>query len=207
MKIAEWFTEENHVTSTTGNLPSNVRIRIQRLSDAKFLNGWLGHIEGDEVRAQLNGTVVPEPGQTFMFEASVENAVLTFQCECIRFVAKEAVFRITTGITKRPSSDEARVRVKDIYGTITREWEEFPFALLDIAANGLAAQVPAPLNRGDIITLRFDSSMGEINCDGEVRYCRGIPDAEGHYRLGIRLSISNRLENARWRSLIDQNAA
>ena len=81
-----------------------------------------------------------------------------------------------------------------------------PFMVVDISQRGIGLVIGVPVTRGSWVSMTLKSEFGEIQCTGQVRYCKPDTEQFGSYRVGVALDALDRLAGARWRRLYDAAA-
>jgi hypothetical protein len=184
-----------------------MRTRLQRLKDAKFFTGWVTDFDEQEVKVRLGTDEACEPGDYYLLEifGPLSDAVL--QARVRMAFDNQAYFTIHGTINYRPATENARLRITGITATLTYPDFEVEGRVLDISHNGVGMVVRKALVQKSKAKIRLQTPRGEINAEGEIRYCRAESNGSGNFRVGIRLGDLARLEKARWQRLFESEAA
>ena len=186
---------------------ANTRTRLQRLKDARFFSGWVNDFDDHEVRIRLSSPGQCEPGDRFLVEIYGSDTVATFQAGVTMAFDNQAYLTVFGPVQYRRSTENARLSVSGIFGTVSFEGAEVEARVADISRSGVGLIVRKALTRKATVELKLCTPAGEVTGGGEVRYCRPDPSGNGSFRAGVRLMEMGRLEKARWVRLFEREAA
>lgn len=186
---------------------ANMRTRLQRIKDAKFFSGWVNDFDDQEVRVRLSSPGECEPGDRFLVEIYGTETVATFQAGVTMAFDNQAYLNVFGPIQFRRATENARLCVTGMFGTIIVDGVEIEARVADISRGGVGLILRKSVARKASAQLKLCTPAGEVAGEGEVRYCRPDPSGNGSFRAGIRLSELGRLEKARWLRLFDREAA
>lgn len=186
---------------------ANMRSRLQRLKDAKFFSGWVNDFTDQEVRIRLTSSAECEPGDRFLVEIFGAETVASFQAVISMAFDNNVYLNVLPPVQYRRSTENARLCVSGVMGTVTHEGNEMEVRVADISRAGVGLIVRKAIPRKVTVQLKMSTPAGEVTGEGEVRYCRPDPSGNGTFRTGIRLGELGRLEKARWLRLFESEAA
>ncbi len=185
----------------------NVRVRLQRLSDAKFFAGWVRTLSDSDIVIDFATGQEFEIGSKFfvtingvhtsaVVQATLENqstGFLTLKYDnSLRYLnTTEAVRRLVTGLS----------------GTVIIDSAEIEMSISDVSVNGFGAVIDGTMNRGSIIELDIDTPFGNVTGKAEIRYCRKDSKDSLKHRIGVQFVQLGRIETARWNRLTEDSAA
>ena len=185
----------------------NVRVRLQRLSDAKFFAGWVRTLSDNDIVIDFTGAQEFEIGSKFfvtingvhtsaVVQATLENqstGFLTLRYDnTLRYLSTtEAVRRLVTGLS----------------GTVVLDSAEIEMNISDVSINGFGAMIDGTLTRGAIVELHIDTPFGNVTGKAEIRYCRKDAKDSLKHRIGVQFVHLGRIETARWNRLTEDSAA
>jgi hypothetical protein len=184
-----------------------MRTRLQRIKDAKFFSGWVNDFDEQEVRVRLSATGECEPGDRFLVEIFGAETIAMFQATITMAFDNQAYLSVFGPVQYRRSTENARLCVTGMFGTITADNVEIEARVADISRAGVGLILRKSVTRKAVVHLKLATPAGEVTGEGEVRYCRPDPSGNGSFRAGILLSELGRLEKARWLRLFDREAA
>ena len=186
---------------------ANMRTRLQRIKDAKFFSGWVNDFDEQEVRVRLSSPGECEPGDRFLVEIFGTETVATFQAGVSMAFDNQAYLNVFGPIQYRRATENARLCVTGMFGTISSEGGDIEARVADISRAGVGLILRKAVPRKTVVHIKLCTPAGEVAGDGEIRYCRPDPSGNGSFRAGVRLSELGRLEKARWLRLFDREAA
>jgi hypothetical protein len=184
-----------------------MRTRLQRIRDAKFFTGWVTEFDEHEVKVRLSTLDTFEPGDHYLLEVFGPEVDAILQARVRMAFDNQAYFTVHGAVNYRPATENARIRVTGISGVLIFSDFEAEGKVVDISQNGIGMLVRKPLPQKSQMRIRLLTPKGEINAEGEVRYCRAETNGSGSYRIGIRLGLLGRLERARWHRLFETDVA
>ncbi len=185
---------------------AQTRARMQRLSDARFFAGWVHSASNGEIIVEMNATDGLAPGQVFLVQAFGQEACAMFEATARLIADKRVVLRIGGSIRFLEPGEEARLRVKGVSAEVSIDDMAVEAVLADMSQNGVGIATSDPLPKGQRVSIQFETPLGKIESNGEVRYCSqsGLDDG---FRVGVRLDKMDRLNRARWIRLLSDKAA
>jgi hypothetical protein len=189
------------------NLYLQTRARLQRLSDMKFFSGWVESMENTEVRIRLKPSkAVVGRGDQFSVEVAGKTQTAVFIGEVSEVNSSVVVLDLPRGVAFLPKKENARVSMFGYRGRLIFEGCEYQFTLVDVSENGLGLVVSGEIERGATIQFEVFTPLGQIEGEGEVRYCRTDTENANQFRVGILMQELGRIERARWNHLLDAGA-
>jgi hypothetical protein len=199
----------------------NCRTRIQRLVDAKFLNGWISRWEDGVFAVSMSLDAAIEPGESFFFHVYAPDKDLHFYGRLLHVEYGEAgrcasfgtgrsasycadlVFEMTSPIRDLPQGSKPRFAVSGLCGTVTMRGSECEVSFLDVSEDGLGFLACRTFDPGDVVELCIATLRGVLECKGEVRYSVSEKNWPGYNRTGVKLHPMDRVNAAKWRSVFD----
>lgn len=95
-----------------------------------------------------------------------------------------------------------RVLAENMSAFIARPERLVKAAVLDVSESGLGLASTLKLEVGDEIQLQATTVSTKIALQGEIVYCRAIPGNESHFRIGVRLTLTDSNAIARWAEIV-----
>jgi hypothetical protein len=185
----------------------NTRARFQRLTDAKLFSGWVRHFGKNTLVVSLTRDGVVKAGDIFIFQVFGPGSVAMFEATVSLAKGQEITLAITNDVRLIRSSEEMRVLVEGMTGTLLYELREHEIMFVDVSDKGAGVLSPRSIPKDATVELHIDTSQGKVICTGEIRYCKLEPKIPGQYRIGMRLTPQNRIDIARWQKLMLLEAA
>lgn len=179
------------------------RSRCQRVNDAKLFNGWVVELTAETVRIQIDDA--PEFSNTdrvaFEIFGQVQNIFMMAQFE--KQVNGGFEFRIMSNMRLSPPKESVRLLADrlGVFARFTKDGEEHDAHVVDIATGGVGITSWVNLEKGDEITITFETPYGEVSGQAEVRYSKPVRDGSG-YRIGLRLGFEDRVSKGRWNQVL-----
>jgi hypothetical protein len=185
----------------------NVRVRLQRLSDAKFFAGWVRTLTDNEIVINFAGAEVFEIGSKFFVTINGVNTAAVVQATLEVQSNGFLNLKYDSNLKYLNTTEAVRRLVTGITGTVDIDGAEIDIQISDVAANGFGAVVEGTLTKGSIVDLDIDTPFGNISGKGEIRYCRQDAKESQKHRIGVQFVQLGRIETARWGRLTEDSAA
>lgn len=185
----------------------NTRVRLQRLSDAKFFSGWVKDFTRTDLVVKLGGPAQVKPGETFMVQVHGHSSTALFRALLKGISPNELAFAIPEPVRFLTASEQVRVSVEGVTATLTSAGRALETTVVDLSVGGAGLVSTREIKRGEHVRVLFETPLGNVECDAEVRYCKAESIEDGTYRIGVRLEELGRIERARWNRLVEQDAA
>lgn len=183
------------------------RGRIQRLEDAKFFSGWVKEISETEVWLRTNGELAVKPGETFVAQFFGKGFSAIMKLKLTVSMGNLYGFVLISPAKEISSAENARVGVSGVIATLeATDVETSTVTVLDMSTEGIGIMSPVAVERSAEVTLNLEAKGGAITAIGEVRYCRPDPMVESHFRIGIKISMLQRVDQARWNQMLVEAA-
>lgn len=182
----------------------NVRVRLQRLVDAKFFAGWVRTLSDTEIVIDFGNGETFEPGTKFFVTingvqtAAVVQAILENQSPGFITLRYDGTLRYLN------PTEAARRLVTGLTGVIKLDEAEIEMQITDVASKGFGAVIDGSLTRGMIVDIEVDTQFGNVAGKAEVRYCRQDQKDSLKHRIGFQLVQLGRIETARWGRLTEE---
>jgi len=184
----------------------NVRVRLQRLSDAKFFAGWVRTLSDTEIVVDFAGSDWFETGSKFFVTingiqtAAAVQATLETQSPGFMTLKYDGSLRYLN------PTEAARRQVTGLTGVIRMDDIEIEMQISDISTKGFGAVIDGSLPRGTIVEIDVDTQFGNVTGKAEVRYCRQDAKDSMKHRMGLQLVQLGRIETARWSRLTEEGS-
>jgi hypothetical protein len=186
---------------------SNVRVRFQRLSDAKFFAGWVRQMSDEELVLDFGGSDWFELGTKFYATVNGVESAAHFPAELANQSPGFMTLRITGGIRYTKPTEEARRSVVGLNGVLHMGQVQIDVQIQDVSLKGFGGIIEGNLPRGTIIDFDVDTQFGAVIGKAEVRYCKQESKDSMRHRIGLRIQQMGRIETARWQRLSDEGNA
>ncbi len=178
------------------------RIRLQRVSDSRFFNGWIFEIENGTLIVRLNGLDEFEPKQEFFIQAYGDGQTAMFRATFEFRNGPRSSFQLLTTPQTIDSSEAVRVKVADLICTLKIGWFETVCDVIDLSPTGIGLRTMATVEKAEIASVTLSTRFGEIYGKGEVCYSKTIDGLTGSYRVGIELYPLAQPNQTRWSQLL-----
>lgn len=182
----------------------NVRVRLQRLPDAKFFAGWVRQMTDSEITIDYQGSEWFQIGTKFFVTVNgVESAAL-FPAELSNQSPGFLTLRMTGEPRYTKATEEARRSIVGLTGVLHLGETEIEMQIMDVSAKGMGGMIDGMIPRGTILDFDVDTQFGAVIGKGEVRYCRQESKDTTRHRIGVQITSMGRIEMARWTRLSDE---
>jgi hypothetical protein len=199
---------------------NRARTTFQRISDAKFFNGWIRNVTLDNVVAHTCTNSQLEPGDEFSFQVYGNKKDAFFHARLVTlhsseqtplfntdraggFHALDIGCHITTEMSLKDSNGQPRFFVEGVSADIVRGdgYEAEAAVVIDIGPGGFAAIVPRGFKKMDSVrvTLRTNGQM--VQFEAEVRNCVVNALNSMYERIGLQIQRMDRVDALRWKQL------
>ncbi|HLP00345.1 MAG TPA: PilZ domain-containing protein [Fimbriimonas sp.] len=185
----------------------NVRVRMQRLSDAKFYSGWLRSMSESEVVIDFAGSEVFEPDTKFFLSINGVNSAAVVQTQLASQTPGFLNLRYDGQVKYLNPSEQARRLVTGLTGVIEIAGGEIDMQITDVSVKGFGALIEGVILKGSIVTIQIDTQFGNVTAQAEIRYCRQDSKDSMRHRVGFQITQIGRIENARWGRLTEEGVA
>jgi hypothetical protein len=179
-----------------------VRVRIQRLSDAKMCHGWVESFELDKIKIDVEDGIGLAYDERCFVEVSGIHSALSFTARFMLIEDQILSFQIEGGLVERESHEQVRVRVS-YEGILQYLDETIPILIEDFSCSGVGFYCPSEIARWAMVQISVKTPFGQLFTKAQVRYCRHIGSRELPYRVGLYVQeneslseITERLLNA-----------
>lgn len=182
----------------------NVRVRMQRLVDAKFYSGWLRSMTESEVVIDFAGSDIFEPGTKFFLSINGVNSAAVVQTQLTSQSPGFLSLRYDGTIKYLNPSEQARRLVTGLTGIIHIDGGEIDMQITDVSVKGFGALIEGVILKGSVVSIEIDTQFGNVIAQAEVRYCRQDSKDSMRHRVGFQIVQIGRIENARWGRLTEE---
>lgn len=195
---------------------NKARTTFQRVSDAKFFNGWIKHITPDVLVAHTCTNCALDVGDEFSFQVygnkkdAFFHAILTSMQGAEQgpsygssMNAVELGCNITTEMLFKDSQGQPRFCVEGMTADIIGEEDRSSMGsiVIDIGPGGFAAITGRHFRKGDQVQVSLYANGQLVQCLAEIRNCivNGLnPEFQ---RTGMQIKGMNRIDALRWKQL------
>lgn len=199
------------------------RASFQRLRDAKILHGWIDAVEGPRVTIRSSSNATLMEGDSFILRTACLTSDVSFEMTLVSISDEDNsalmalaakgnclidmdeqkfTFEVSGRVVTSPLSGDPRYLCEQ--GTATIGPHGVEASLRDISPRGVGVISPVPFNRGEVLTIEVYTAAGQVTTNGEVRYCRKVGEMPVSYRIGFQLPEMDRVNRARWNTLINR---
>jgi hypothetical protein len=199
---------------------NRARTTFQRISDAKFFNGWIRNVTLDVVVAHTCTSCRLEPGDQFSFQVYGNKKDAFFHARLVTLHGSEQtpIFNadrgsglhtldlgchITTEMTLKDSHGQPRFFVEGVSADIMGSdgFDAQGAVVIDIGPGGLAAIVPRGFKKGDVVQVTLRSNGQIVLFEAEVRNCVVNALCNEFQRVGLQIHRMERVDGLRWKQL------
>ena len=185
----------------------NVRVRLQRLTDAKFFAGWVRTLSDSEIVIDFAGQESFEIGSKFFVTINGVHTAAVVQASLDSQNGGFLTLRFDGTLKYLNPTEAVRRLVTGLSGVVSIDGAEIEIQISDVSANGFGALVDGTLTQGNVVELEIDTPFGNVQGKAEIRYCRQDTKDSLKHRIGVQFVQLGRIETARWNRLTDDSAA
>lgn len=185
----------------------NVRVRLQRLSDAKFFAGWVRTLSDTEIVVDFPGPDAFELGSKFFVTINGVQTAAAVQATLVKHSPGFLTLRYDGALRYLNPTEAARRQVTGLTGVIRLDETEIELQITDVSSKGFGAIIDGSLPRGTFVEIDVDTQFGNVSAKAEVRYCRQDTKDSMKHRIGFLLLELGRIEAARWTRLSEEGTA
>lgn len=179
----------------------HVRVRMQRLPDARFFAGWVRSLSDREILINyLESDTFPAGTQFFMSVNGVHQSAL-FPAEVMAQTGGIITLRILKEIRYSTPTEQARKQVVGLNGTILLGGTPIHFQVADVSSTGLGGVLEGTITKGSTVDIEVHTKFGLVTAQCEVRYCRQESSESLRHRIGLQIVKMGRIETARWQKM------
>lgn len=178
------------------------RCRLQRLSDLKFISGWVRDVAPDQLRIELKDRISVELGDRFNVEASIDLATVGLPCKVTNVKSDTLTLEVTGEPLVTTPGQEARYQAGGINVLVHGSEKPIQAEAVDISAHGIGILVYQQMSRFAKIRLSVRGPSAAVECVGVVRYCRADSIEKDAFRVGMEIQFEDRLSRAMWMRLV-----
>lgn len=182
----------------------NVRVRMQRLSDAKFFSGWVRTLSDTEIVIDFPGGDWFEAGAKFFVTINGVQTAAAVQATLESQSPGFITLRYDGALRYLNPTEAARRQVTGIIGVLKIDVAEIEIQVTDVSSRGFGGVIDGSLNRGTIVDIEIDTQFGNVSGKAEVRYCRQDSRDSMKHRMGFLFTQLGRIEAARWSRLTEE---
>lgn len=201
-----WNEPRAVILSTFSDAFLNTRARMQRVSDAKFFNGWVGGFLGSHLSMKMSPHSPLEIGDRVFVTICSATCSATFQAIAVAHSSLETTLQLETQPNYGPALEDVRYCCDATGGALIVGARRHTLQIGDISEKGLGGYVDAEVPRGTQVGFEIEGIYGKVGGLAEVRYCRAAP-GETNYRIGLLITQVGRIDQARWTRMLGAQAA
>jgi hypothetical protein len=207
---------------------NRARTTLQRVSDAKFFNGWIKQITPDTVVAHTCTSMPMQLGDEFSFQVygNRKDAFFYATLTALHRAQEGPVFsfdrsggatpielgcRLSSEMVLKDSSGQPRFCVEGACADITTQsGHQIENAIIiDIGPAGFAALTDRKLKKGDQVAVSLFARGQLVKCHAEVRNCVVNTVNPTLQRTGLLITRMERVDALRWKqiyvAILDEN--
>lgn len=186
---------------------TNVRARLFRVQDGKWLSGWVMNLAREEARIKLSGPIALTAGEQLVGECYGLGTVARFQGTLVGQAGLEIAIHVIGSVTFGPSEETPRIQTSGLHGVLHSGVGTSPLEVLDVSPESMGVVVSQPFEPGAELMITLPTEMGPIEGQVSVANCRDDHEREGHFRMGLHIVQLDRLARARWSRLVTERAS
>lgn len=176
------------------------RIRLQRITDAKFFVGWTLVFDKTNLVVQFQPNSQVEVGDLFYCQLQGPKKINLFHAQCTSTESSVVRMHLTTRPKIMECTQDVRIRPSKMTCLLQSAFGSSPVDVLDISPSGIAILAPFAFESSDETEIMLDTPTGPVEAIGTVIYCRSNPN-ELSFRIGFSLRIPDRAMQGRWKNL------
>ncbi|MBI1331877.1 MAG: PilZ domain-containing protein [Armatimonadetes bacterium] len=184
----------------------NVRVRLQRLKDAKFYAGWVRTFSDTEIVIDFPSQDWFESGTKFYITINGVQSAAAVQATLDNQSPGFITLHFDGPLRYLNPSESARRQVTGLTGVIRLDDTEIEMQVTDVSTKGFGAVIDGALPRGTVVDIEVDTQFGNVSGKAEVRYCRQDTKDSLKHRMGFLFVQLGRIETARWSRLSEDGA-
>lgn len=193
---------EGRVKEFTIEEVQGTRCRLQRLSDLKFLSGWIREVGPKRLIVELKNDILVETGDRFNVEASINLATVGLPCVVAEVSKSNLTMDIVGEALLTTPGQEARYQASDITVSVHGGERIIQAEAVDISANGLGVLTYDQMSRFAKARLAVRGVGAAVECIGIVKYCRADTIEKDAFRIGFEIQFEDRLSKMMWLRLV-----
>jgi hypothetical protein len=171
----------------------DARVTLQRKRDAKIYHGWVVAFDSHRLVARLSKSEILVADDVYVCRVGREGGDLLFEVASAGATGNCHHFGVVSRIDVLECQGDARYA-----RSLPAEIDGLPATIVDVSSGGIGLVCLAKFPTGEKVTVETEG----IQLRGEVRYSRRMRDAEGTYRVGIKLDNLSRVDRARWMEVV-----
>lgn len=198
----------------------NTRTRFQRTADAKFFHGRVRSLTDDILVVTCLSQAAFATGEKFAFNVYCSGTDLFFfaiytggavSCpsedagfagECL--LETEFSFKLDSQILLSDCKQEARYFPRFMTAVISNAYRSEDNAkVVDVSDGGLSISCREDFDKGSEVRLEINAFGKTIQAVAEVRYCVRDRSRPGFNRIGLKLSLTERIDEKRWQQVVN----
>jgi hypothetical protein len=199
---------------------NRVRTIFQRMSDARFFNGWILHLSPHKVIAHTQSNCLAMPGDDFSFQVFGNKQEALFQARLMTLHRAETRFdptggvtgnrnglelacQLTTKIQLQACKEQPRFFVEGVIADIAAPGNELikGVTVIDVGPGGFAAVTGRGLAKGEHVAVTILGKGLHLQCIAEVRNCIVCGGNQDYQRTGMKILEMDRINALRWKQL------
>lgn len=184
----------------------NVRARLNRETDDRWLAGWVIHLAREEARVRLWDAVPLASGERVSCECYGQGTLAKFAGKVLAQAGQDLAIDLVGSISYAPSEETPRIYATGLVGGLEGPDGRGAMTVLDVSPLSLGILVDAAFPANSELAMVLPTEMGPIAATVTVANCRPDPESPGYYRTGLHIVEMARLDRARWGRLVVERA-
>ena len=184
----------------------NVRARLNRAENDRWLAGWVTHLAREEARIRLWNFVPMSGGERVQCECYGQGTVARFSGKVVAQAGQDLAIDLVGSISYAPSEETPRIYATGLVGALEGPDGSTPITVLDVSPLSLGGLVEGVFCPNSELALELPTEMGPITAAVSVANCRADAESPGFYRVGLHIVDMARLDRARWGRLVAERA-
>lgn len=170
------------------------------MTDAKCFSGWVADMDDTKILVNCRAPEGLQYEDKFFVEVHGMDRSAQFKAWVGNVDGNAVSLVIFDAIRYYPARENGRLFVDNIPGSVVIHTVRTNYDVVDISRAGFGLIADRVIDRG-IHTFKLQTPDGEIEVEGEVRYCRPDENSANKFRVGVLILSMDRLCTARWARL------
>lgn len=184
----------------------NVRARLNRSQNDRWLAGWVTHLAREEARIRLWNFVPLHCEERVRCECYGQGTVARFGGRIVAQAGQELAIELIGSISYAPSEETPRIYASGLVGHVQGPDGGASMTVLDVSPLSLGVLVDAEFAANEELAIDLPTEMGPIAASVSVANCRPDAESPGYFRVGLHIVEMTRLDRARWGRLVAERA-
>lgn len=176
------------------------RIRLNRLYDAKFFNGYVISASEPTIAIRLYDSGDLGPGDECMVHVYGKTNVV-FQANCINVVNHSCTLEMMSPPVEIPAYESVRLVLHEVMGLLFINQRMHRVEIADVGVNGVGVYFDRQIPIGTEVMIELDTEDGRVRMICETRYSRKDQIKSDMFRIGFRILSSDPTSQRRWEAI------